>query len=676
MPRMNRDPGRRRKAGERRKKRKQREERKRAATQEELRSFSGRMARAGRWPLHGCRVGWRRGDRRKPHVLIARDGPTGITAAVLLVDLGCLGVKDCILSEDLTPGEYDDLVESLAEGVELEASSPARARKLVETAARHSAGLGFPMRADCAAALALFGDADPAECAETFECGADGMPFYDPGPDDDIREVLRRLEQRLGPRGFQYLLLPGDVEHSEEFPGEDDPDPSARAWGRLRRAESWVMQALAKTAFVHFGERFPERAWAAFAPEWEREDLQDAVGSALDHWSLSRAFEGCVPKGRPAGEEEERSAAEILMEENGARLPDLERRLLQALSTRPFSFHVVRGVEPGKALRLADIFTGEECEVRERSASKGLVEGVVLFARVVTLDSVAVLMGCGAYVIPPSFRFRLLKLRDFLVEEVGTLEEDKLLALEALLCEEFCQIVHALRFPAMPQLQNTDGEELVFTTLHYELVCSPRAALEALKELAFEWQDEDFEREAEFDAHGELAGIEFPWQGRGNRNHPSWTNTTLGQIRIEGTRLSIEVNSAERSRRIQRKLADALGARAVWRKEERKTLDQLRAERGSAAAASGGEAGESTALDPEPGPLGAATARAFAEQHWKAWFDQPIPALGDVSPRKAAETPAGRELLDALLADYAYSSRNPGNILSPDVPALRRELGL
>ena len=113
--------------------------------------MAGRMTRAGRWPLHGRRVGWFPGNPRKAHILIARQGPGGITALLLLVDLGCLGVKDCVVSEELAPGEYDDLAEVIEERMPFPASDPARALKLVQTAAHYASDLGFRPHADFAA---------------------------------------------------------------------------------------------------------------------------------------------------------------------------------------------------------------------------------------------------------------------------------------------------------------------------------------------------------------------------------------------------------------------------------------------------------------------------------------------------------------------------------------------
>ncbi len=654
----------------------------------ELRSLASRLQRAGRSALHDCRVGWTRANRRlKAHVLIARDGPSGITLAVFLVDLGCLGVKECVVREGLSTAEYDHAVRTMEEDIRLEPCEPAYARKLVETAAGYASNLGFRPGGDFAAARGLFGDADPRTCTEEFRCGADGLPFYDPGPEDDMREVLRRLEERLGPQGFRYLLLPGDVEHEETFPGDDDPDPLERAWGRLRRAEGWVTKALLKTAALHFGRSFFERIRDEFALGQDPEDVEEAAAGVQESWALSRRIPGFRPKNRPPREEEERSAVEIVLEENGPRLPELERRLLETLLRRPFSFYVIRDVEPGRRMRLRDLFTGDEYDVRERSASTSVFEGAVLFARVVALDSVAILMGCGSYVIPPSFRYGLLELRDELALELGVLDEEKLLELDPDLRDEFCEIAERIRHPPSPRLQNTDGEPLILHRLEYELACSPRDALDALKGLAFEWDDEDFARESTFDESGALAGIAFPWLGRGNRAHPTWTNTVLGRIRIDGTKMEVEVNSNERSERIRREIEGRLGERARLRQTAKTTLEgfmsRAEAERLSAARDSdergevGGERARAEAAAASTDRPDLATLeREMAATHWRSWPDHPIPALGEASPREAARTECGRERLEVLLDDYAFHASRRDDPWKPDVAALRRELGL
>lgn len=66
-----------------------------------------------------------------------------------------------------------------------------------------------------------------------------------------------------------------------------------------------------------------------------------------------------------------------------------------------------------------------------------------------------------------------------------------------------------------------------------------------------------------------------------------------------------------------------------------------------------------------------------ARQHWASWFDKPVPALADMSPRQAAKTAEGRELLNNLLLFYGHSAdRSSDKTSQPDLAALRRELGI
>ena len=65
-------------------------------------------------------------------------------------------------------------------------------------------------------------------------------------------------------------------------------------------------------------------------------------------------------------------------------------------------------------------------------------------------------------------------------------------------------------------------------------------------------------------------------------------------------------------------------------------------------------------------------------QYWIAWMDLPVPALNNLTPREATKTEEGRDLLESLLLYYegqadSTSSENP---MCPDVPELRRELGM
>jgi len=670
----------------REKKAKQREQRKRLdkARRAGGRSLKERMRRAGTWPLLECRINSGFREEGLAQVVIAREGPETIAAGAFLVDLHCLGVKDCLAADDLSREEYDRLRDGLTTGEAggrlLEPCDGALAVKVVQTGAAYATGLGLRSHPDYDAARAIFGDVDPAACDEMIPCGHDGKPLYVAGPDDDIGEILRRLKERLGPDGFHYIVGTGGASRdpvTEDFPDEDDPDPAERQWGRMRRAEGLLIDRVTRFARAPLGRGHLSEAWAEYDPggvSCGAPDLEHDDGGFLP-WAL---FNRVAPRRRRSGRRRgaPRPIALDYLDEQGDALDPFERRFLEAVCRRPFSFHAVESVEPGRALGLCDVLTGAVHTVRERKAS-GLVQvGDIVYGRVLELDSVAILVGCGSIPLPASLRIDLVDLRESIAGEGGFLTEETLRAADGVLREFYWRIAESVLHPPAPVLQNTDGEALVLCRVSFDLHCTAGEALAELQDLAPDWEDEDFRRDAVFDARGELERIELPWIVPGNKVHESWDNTVLGHLTIAGCELVAEVNSKARAERIRREVERRLGARAAHRATEEEPAQKLmadarrRRERGELRA---GRADVRSAVEHEPAER-EALERLMAE-HWAAWPDTKLPALGGKTPREAAGTASGRERLEALLADMA-SRKLKDELLRPDFEGLRQELGL
>jgi hypothetical protein len=66
----------------------------------------------------------------------------------------------------------------------------------------------------------------------------------------------------------------------------------------------------------------------------------------------------------------------------------------------------------------------------------------------------------------------------------------------------------------------------------------------------------------------------------------------------------------------------------------------------------------------------------MSERHWDTRLDTRPAALGNRTPRQAAQTPEGRERLNALLSEFEWMNERAQNLMSPDVPALRARLWL
>ena len=67
----------------------------------------------------------------------------------------------------------------------------------------------------------------------------------------------------------------------------------------------------------------------------------------------------------------------------------------------------------------------------------------------------------------------------------------------------------------------------------------------------------------------------------------------------------------------------------------------------------------------------------MAKLHWQNWFDDPIPALGNQTPRQAAKTEKGRERLEALLLQYErHDLEMRDHTFKTNITYLKSELGL
>jgi hypothetical protein len=69
--------------------------------------------------------------------------------------------------------------------------------------------------------------------------------------------------------------------------------------------------------------------------------------------------------------------------------------------------------------------------------------------------------------------------------------------------------------------------------------------------------------------------------------------------------------------------------------------------------------------------------KKMANDHWTKWFNDKIPALNGMTPKQAAKTKEGRELLEALLNSYekrsGHDTNLATNLFQPDIRDLRNK---
>jgi hypothetical protein len=170
------------------------------------------VRRAAGSPVHECLVPDNLFELGMGNVVFSRKTQGGrILAAVFLLDVFCLGVKDA-LTRSVSEGEYRSLVQHITRDAPLESMPPSCLRKLVEETEAYARDLGFSPHPDYRVAREIFGDVDKSACPMSFQLGKDGKPFYISGPRDTperSRAIIDILLERCGPEGFDYLMLAG-----------------------------------------------------------------------------------------------------------------------------------------------------------------------------------------------------------------------------------------------------------------------------------------------------------------------------------------------------------------------------------------------------------------------------------------------------------------------------------
>ena len=389
-------------------------------------SAAGQMRRAGRRPLLECRISRSWKEASFAQVLIARQGDFGITASLFLVDLGCLGVKDCVSIVDHGEDEYRAFVEHVYEGDTLDECDPALAVKVVETGVAYASQLGFRPAGGYSRAREIFGDIDPDGCNETVPCGKDGRPSYVAGPFDDTERVLKTLEARLGADGFDFVVegsaFSGDGPDGEDLefgPPAARDDPEAPTALRLRAAKQVLIPEIFQHALECYGEEYLQAAWDEL---WLRQDVpmdpdeQPEFGSLFVHWLAFNWVPRSAPRARADPDWPGVPIARTYLDDCGDELTDFQRRFIETVLSRPFSLYRVVKVDRDRFLELEDLLTTTVYRVTERVATGYSEVGDVVFARVVPMDGEIIIVGSAPWRIPGGGSFDVGPLRGRLAE--------------------------------------------------------------------------------------------------------------------------------------------------------------------------------------------------------------------------------------------------------------------
>jgi hypothetical protein len=367
----------------------------------------------------------------------------------------------------------------------------------------------------------------------------------------------------------------------------------------------------------------------------------------------------------------EMSIVQSYLQAHGRRLDAVERQYLEGLASSPFSFFEITAVEPGKSVALRDLLLDRGYRVLERSASRSLHEGDVVFGSVIEAGGIGLFGALSMIAFKPSAKLSIISMRDWLSRSGKVAITPEMLDEYDLELRDLYHDLFAAR-AAMPALRNTDGEKLSFHTLKYA-ISSPQRVFDALKGLTNGFATEkEMLDEAEFDLQGHLHKVKIPWLVAANPRHSGMGNTVHGRLVINGTLMTCEVNSAERARRLRAIIEKRLPAgEAVYQTTVIQSADAMLRDAPPSTDAS------VTHEELMDRPEVRAHIDEMMRNHWSKWPDIELPALHGKTPRQAVRDELGRQLVNALLEDAERSCRAANGAMGSldNLRMVRRVLG-
>ena len=446
-------------------------------------------------------------------------------------------------------------------------------------------------------------------------------------------------------------------------------------WHKLRTIEGGLVPVLMDYAIKRFEPAVIAEAWDEFMcwPEELPEPKDcDEFETIFTPWFLFNWVPDQPKRKSKKHPLPEKQIALCYRDEHPETLDAFQIRFIETACTQPYSFCVITDIVPDQALVLRDLFLGNTYVVKERNAAKPDLKGIVLFTRILTIDDTSIMLGAAPTAIPSAYQAWLIDRREEYKKTWGRLSKEFLFEYDIELRDFYWYIKKQILKP--PVLYNTDGDLFEMHTLHYKLLCPIREAFDRLKPLRLDASDDNFLADAVYGKDGEMEELSFDWLKKRNKKHAEWENTLMGIFKITRDGFSVEVNSAQRAKKINGLITKFLGPAAVYKNEVIQSADALfekvkeeSPEKKAAAAQKQQEIKENPEVQ--------AMMREMAEKHWASWIYQKIPVLGDITPRQATKTKLGREKLEALLLDFesrsAFKSPDP---FTPDVAKLRSML--
>ena len=330
-------------------------------------------------------------------------------------------------------------------------------------------------------------------------------------------------------------------------------------------------------------------------------------------------------------------------------IPVAETKLLEACSQAHPSIFRITKVDAGVSLTVEDILLGGKRLVHDKLLSGCVEAGQHLTGRVFPAGEFHFFSPIG----PPLSNSMAMEAAEYL-ESVGVEFTCEGLRRQA---EKFGWLWdwfdRKLDESPMPQVRNTDGDELIWQTASFAV-----ADEQAARAILAERDDIDYDKEND----------EYHWlKHRAKGIGLDGGTLHLGRMQFLADELIVDVNSAERLDTVRKWLEEIAGvkylavkSRSIEELHENAPMDDRMGPR------------ESVEITPE---LASSLQESF-RQHYIDWLDHPLPILEGKTPRQVCKTKPGRQKVAMLIRTIPQPMGNEG--VEIDIPRqeMFRSLGL
>jgi hypothetical protein len=343
-------------------------------------------------------------------------------------------------------------------------------------------------------------------------------------------------------------------------------------------------------------------------------------------------------------------------------------------------------VEIGSGMHVEDIFTGEECFIRDVSISKVARRWELLIARKVWVLNEWQLSAVGR-ILPPQDKDEIY---DFIMTHYWDYQKDnpdieinEFLHLKGYLLNNYV-LTKTVKPREAPAMITSDGEEILICEAIYD-VLDFKKAVNKLSEIPDYQMTTQLENEK-----GQPQKYGFDWLERGKSSissesadrksgmiyqsfytdgpgHESFR--VLGNIEVFPDRLKLSVFGKKRFKAGKNLLNKHLKESIKHRIDSLQSLDAKLKEENVKSK------GTKEELDPD---LKKNLLKDMYDNHYENWLDSKIPALDYETPIQTSKTKEGRRKLEDLLRvlEYTVETQKRSGQIEYDISWIRKELGM